>query len=127
MRVYLAGPINDCTDSECKDWREWFKQSPGIEWVDPMRRDYRGREAECVKEIVEGDAQDIRESDLVLVMFTATSVGTAMEVFYAASLGLPVVVINQSDKPLSPWLKYHATHFVDSADDALLEIERQMA
>lgn len=22
--IYLAGPINGCTDAECKDWRTWF-------------------------------------------------------------------------------------------------------
>ena len=23
--VYLCGPINGCTDSECRDWREYVK------------------------------------------------------------------------------------------------------
>ena len=40
MVVYLCGPIQDCTDSECKDWRiaatAKFPHS-----LDPMRRDYR--------------------------------------------------------------------------------------
>jgi len=126
MRVYLAGPINDCTDSECKDWREWFKQSPGIEWVDPMRRDYRGREAECAKEIVELDKADIRDCDVVLVMLTKPSVGTSMEIFYAYTLDIPVIVIHANDATLSPWLIYHAKQFVSGLSDALAEIERQM-
>lgn len=44
--------------------------SPG-ECIDPMRRDYRGREADdgVAKEIVEGDMDDIRRADVVLVDF----------------------------------------------------------
>jgi len=25
MKVYLCGPINGCTDEECKNWRETVK------------------------------------------------------------------------------------------------------
>jgi hypothetical protein len=56
MLVYLAGAINGCTDDECKDWRELVKSIIGVEkTLDPMRRDYRGVELDCINEIVEGD------------------------------------------------------------------------
>jgi hypothetical protein len=44
MKVYLCGPINGCTDSECIDWRAAAKKRLS-DTIDPMRRDYRGREA----------------------------------------------------------------------------------
>ena len=45
--VYLCGGINGLTDGECNDWRTMAKeQIKGHEFLDPMRRDYRGREAE---------------------------------------------------------------------------------
>ena len=76
-----------------------------------MDRDYRGRELEpgVAKEIVENDKADIQSCDALLVMFDKPSVGTSMEVFLAWQLGKPVHVVNLSERPLSPWLIYHAT------------------
>jgi hypothetical protein len=73
-----------------------------------MRRDYRGREAEAVKEIIEMDKIDIAQSDALLVYFDQPSVGTAMEVLWAFERGKLIAVINASSKPLSPWLIYHS-------------------
>lgn len=119
MKIYLCGPINGRSDSDCRNWRERAKKEWPGECIDPVRRDYRGREAECVDEIVENDLIDIRDSDALLVYFDKPSVGTSMEVFYAKQIGKPVVVIDASDKPLSPWLVYHADHIVREMGDAM--------
>jgi nucleoside 2-deoxyribosyltransferase len=117
--VYLCGPINGCSDDEATTWREWFKScTPGNAYVDPMKRDYRGREVDDYREIVDLDKRDIRGCDVVVVMYVKPSVGTSMEVFYAWTLGIPVVVIDESDKPLSPWMRYHATAVVRSKEEA---------
>tara|TARA_R110000868_G_scaffold282507_1_gene542808 strand:+ start:1796 stop:2281 length:486 start_codon:yes stop_codon:yes gene_type:complete len=110
MKVYLCGPINGRTDAGCKDWREQAKENLP-DTLDPMDRDYRGRELEpgIAKEIVENDKTDIQSCDALLVMFDKPSVGTSMEVFLAWQLGKPVHVVNVSERPLSPWLIYHAT------------------
>ena len=49
--VYLCGGINGLSDEDCTDWREATKAElyNHFNFLDPMRRDYRGREAECVK------------------------------------------------------------------------------
>lgn len=118
MRVYLCGPINGCTDEECKDWREAVKaQFPDA--IDPMVRDYRGRETEAYREIVDLDKSDIQGSDALLVNYSKPSVGTSMEVFYAHSLRLPVIVWCPKDVSISPWLRYHSTAFVHSLEDAV--------
>ena len=84
IKVYLAGPINGCTDVECKDWRESVKSVLGeASTLDPMRRDYRGREEECVNEIVELDKKDIDEATHLLVNYPHPSTGTDMEIYYA--------------------------------------------
>lgn len=121
--VYLCGPINGRSDADCKDWREEAKRllAP-LPTLDPMARDYRGRELEpgIAKEIVENDKADIDQCCALLVMFDKPSVGTAMEVLYARTevwarsnnfcpVRLPVVVVDVSGKPLSPWMLYHAT------------------
>ena len=121
--VYLAGPINGCTDDECVTWRQWFiAQESDFFFVDPMKRDYRGKETEDYREIVELDKRDIRQADVLVVMYTQPSVGTSMEIFFAWTLGIPVVLINESNKPSSPWLRYHCTASVRSKEKAMLKL-----
>lgn len=120
--IYLCGPINGRTDADCRDWREAVKTAWQGECLDPMRRDYRGRELEpgIAAEIVAGDFEDLHAADALLVFFDKPSVGTSMEIFYTKHvLRKPVVIIDASGKPLSPWLAYHADKVVQSVDDAL--------
>jgi nucleoside 2-deoxyribosyltransferase len=117
MKIYLCGPINGCTDGECKDWREAAK--PVLpDTLDPMRRDYRGREDQCVPEIVEGDKADIDQCDALLVNYDKPSVGTSMEILYAWERGIPVIVVAAKGARISPWLRYHSKHVLNSFAEA---------
>lgn len=109
--IYLCGGINKLSDSEAKDWREAAKSelSGSYRLLDPMRRDYRGKEAESVRAIIDGDIQDINESDILLVNASRPSWGTAMEVFFAASKGSLLIVTVCPDEKPSPWLIGHST------------------
>ncbi len=111
MIVYLAGPINGCSDAEAKDWRTTAREllfDNGVDVLDPMVRDYRGNEAGNEARIVEGDKADILTADVVLVMFARPSVGTSMEVLFAWQNSRPVVVVAAGAGRLSPWLVYHS-------------------
>lgn len=121
--VYLCGAINGKSDSECNDWRAFAKHLLGGSFatLDPMRRDYRGREDECVDEIVRGDLDDINESEFVLVNACAPSWGTAMEVISAYRDGKKVVAFTDS-KRISPWLRYHTHAIYDSVERACMAI-----
>jgi nucleoside 2-deoxyribosyltransferase len=119
VRVYLCGPINGCTDEECKDWREYAKSALRAECVDPMVRDYRGRENEAVAEIVENDKADIDGCDALLVNYVKPSVGTSMEVLYAWERGKRVVVVAAPGIPISPWLRYHAALIYPTFTEAI--------
>jgi len=119
MKIYLCGPINACTDEECKDWRNLARVRYGNKkCIDPMKRDYRGIEDSCYRQIVDLDKRDIRMSDVVLVNYSKPSVGTSMEVFYAWTLGIPVVVVAEERTRISPWLRYHSTVIVHGFEDA---------
>jgi hypothetical protein len=118
MLVYLCGPINGCTDEECRDWREYVKERlPNT--LDPMRRDYRGKEAESVRDIVELDKIDVARCDALIVNYEKPSVGTSMEMIWAWERGKFIVLVCREDVSLSPWLRYHAHRIVHSFDDAV--------
>ena len=117
--IYLCGPINGCTDEECRDWRELVKSLWSGPTLDPMRRDYRGRERDATTEIVELDKVDVSSSDVLLVNYSKPSVGTSMEVLYAWERGKLVVVVAREDAELSPWLVYHAHAVRHTFADAL--------
>jgi nucleoside 2-deoxyribosyltransferase len=120
VRVYLCGPINGRSDDDAKGWREYAKQHLS-DTVDPMSRDCRGRELEpgIAKEIVENDKEDILSCDALLVYYDKPSVGTSMEILFAHQLGKSMVLVDKSDKPLSPWLLYHCDAIVKSLDQAI--------
>lgn len=122
MKVYLAGPINGTTDEEANGWRTQAKLLlPDV--LDPMARDYRGKEDEAVKDIVEGDKRDIDSADAVIAYCPKPSVGTSMEVLYCYydryGRRKPCIVIVPDGSPCSPWLRYHATDVVSTIEDAV--------
>jgi len=121
--VYLCGGINGLADKDCKDWREEAKRLLKSDTLDPMRRDYRGQEAESTEQIVSGDLQDIALSSIVLVNAERPSWGTAMEIVYARILHKRVVAFTSSER-ISPWLDYHADAVFRSLDTACAHINR---
>jgi len=117
-KIYLCGPINGCTDEECNNWRSLIKESFS-NTIDPMRRDYRGKEAESVNEIVQLDKIDVLNSDAVIASCPKPSVGTSMEIFFAWENNKPVVSVVPKGVAISPWLRYHSTKIVDNFLDAV--------
>lgn len=120
MKVYLCGPINGCTDEVCKDWRSMVKAALP-DTLDPMDRDYRGRELEpgVAKVIVENDKADIDKCDALLVNYVKPSVGTSMEILYAWERKKLIVLLCGWKETLSPWLLYHSTFVVHTLKDAV--------
>lgn len=125
LTVYLCGGINALSDSDAKDWREAVKTELGGQFLflDPMRRDYRGRENEpgIPAEIVCGDKLDIEISDIVLVNANKPSWGTGMELFMAHGLGKFIITVCDNAKP-SPWLVYHSNAIVRTFAEAFEEL-----
>jgi nucleoside 2-deoxyribosyltransferase len=124
--VYLAGPINQCSDLEAKAWRleaTALLHRCELSVLDPMVRDYRGMEAKSARVIVETDTADIRRSSAVLAKVDRPTWGTAMEIFLAASIGLPVVTFGNCDEP-SPWVIHHSRAHCRTLSEAVCVIAR---
>ena len=121
-RVYLAGPP---FAEEYRSRAAAAVRGAGWEPVDPMRRDFRGRTQGNEAEIVEGDLEDIRSCDAVLAAFTAPDEGTAMEAWYAHTVGRPVIAYT-GGTPAHPWTVYVAAAVCASLDDAV-DVLRRLA
>lgn len=64
---------------------------------------------EMCEAIVEGDLNMIRKADGLVAFITSTSVGTSMEIIWAARvLRMPVYIITQNYY-YHPWIQKHAT------------------
>jgi nucleoside 2-deoxyribosyltransferase len=119
--VYLAGPINGCSDEECMGWRARARQllEGQFDIYDPMDRDFRGRESLDANEIVSTDLLAIAVCDILIVNASRPSWGTAMEVMRAWDSGKGVVAFSDAEAP-SPWLTVHAHAIVKSLEAAVV-------
>jgi nucleoside 2-deoxyribosyltransferase len=103
-RVYLAGP--PFAEEYRRRAAELLREA-GLEAVDPMRRDFRGRTEGHDAEIVEGDLAEIDSCDAMLADFTRPDEGTAMEAWHAHASGKRIVVYSGGTPP-HPWTVYVA-------------------
>ncbi len=125
--IYLSGPIMDEHEGVAREWREQAKKllSKKFKLLDPMRRAFRDREVDSANEIVEFDLQDVRDADIILVNYSKPSIGTSMEVFYAAhDLGKFVVGFSPfTFKDCSPWMVKYCTKILPDLEEACRYIE----
>jgi nucleoside 2-deoxyribosyltransferase len=113
--VYLAGPPYA---DEYRRRADSLVREIGWEPVDPMRRDFRGRTEGKEAEIVQGDLADIESCDAMLAAFTSPDEGTAMEAWYAHSLG-KLVVVYTGGTPPHPWTVYVSDAVCDDLESAV--------
>ena len=122
-KIYLSGPIMDESHAAAKTRREIAKQQLCEHFIllDPMRRNFKDREVDSANEIVEFDLQDVREADILLVNYNKASIGTAMEIFYAAhDLGKFIVAFSPfSFQDCSPWMVKYCTKILPTLEDSV--------
>ncbi len=129
--IYLSGPIMDEHEGYAREWREAAKVllCERFRLLDPMRRKFVDRQVDSANEIVEFDLQDVRDADIVLVNYNKPSIGTSMEVFYAAqNLGKFVVTFSPFEyQDCSPWMARFSTKILHSLEDAAEYINTHFA
>ena len=121
-KIYLSGPIMDESAGVAREWRNTAKLLLGekFQLLDPMRRKFVDREVDSANEIVEFDLRDVREVDLILVNYNKPSIGTSMEVFYAAhDLGKFIVAFSPFEyQNCSPWMVRYCTKILPDLERA---------
>ena len=122
-KIYLSGPIMDEHPDLAATWRERAQEALRDHFIllDPMRRNFKDREVDSANEIVEFDLQDVRDADILLVNYNKSSIGTSMEVFFAAhNLGKFVVAFSPfSFQDCSPWMVRYCTKILPSLEEAI--------
>jgi nucleoside 2-deoxyribosyltransferase len=114
-RIYVAGPPYA---DEYRRRAIRLLREAGLEPIDPMRRDFRGRTEGNEEAIVLGDLADIDTSHGVLASFAEPDEGTAMEAWYARSRGIAVVAYT-GGRTAHPWTVYVARSLFDELEDAV--------
>ena len=121
--IYLSGPIMDEHEGTAREWWEIAKKMLGENFrlLDPMRWKFVDRQVDSANEIVEFDLQDVRNADLLLVNYNRASIGTSMEVFYAAhDQGKFVVAFSPLEfKDCSPWMAKFCTKILPDLETAI--------
>jgi len=134
IKIYLAGPIDNCSIQEQTIWRHVVKQVyPHYHYLDPMSYEaeyFRGKKT--INEIIELEKNDISDCDVLLVYPSKPSSGTAMEVMWAHTRNeirksyrklISIITVIEKDQYLSPWIKFHSTKVFNDFHDAMRWIE----
>jgi len=132
IKIYLAGPVDNCTEKEQTIWRHVTKQAkPEYEYLDLMHYEVdvvRGKKT--FAELIELEKNDIYNCDVLLAWKPGS--GTAMEIMYAYMLNMDqrrnnkinIVVVGEKNKYLSPWINHHATVVVSDFHEAFQWIDK---
>ena len=133
LNIYLAGSIENNDPELTSGWRKKLIAAAArvsyINILDPCRREPFDPEKSTTNEtkrLVAQDLEDVRFSHLVIANLKdcspeAKSWGTVMEIMYAVTRGIPVIVILDKDARRHPFIETLATeiHYtVDSAWEA---------
>lgn len=120
--IFLSGPIRGIPREKGIAWRREIQKNLGEDYQ--VLHAYRGREEKETMPHYKGavirDLNDIERSDIVIVNDTfanASSIGTAMEVFYAFNLNKVVILFGNAHKE-DYWLNYHSHMRVEKLEEA---------
>jgi nucleoside 2-deoxyribosyltransferase len=120
-KIYLAGPIFGAADPSY--WRQNATAYLQHNWevINPLVLEAT---VDKPDELVAIDLRTLRECHAVLAKVNEPSWGTAMEIFFAAGIGLPVIGWRPlSDGPDSPWLRHHTRGIYRGLAEAVSHIE----
>lgn len=115
-KIYLAGALTAIDFDEANEWRENIKKeiesllfySKETQWeiINPIKLyNYNTMRHKTEKEVMQYDLNHVKSSDLIIVNLKDinTSIGTAIELYVAAQLNIPVLAFG-NDK------EYRDTH-----------------
>jgi len=138
--VYLAGPMEDCSETHMKGWREYMRfelEDSGIKCLDPTRRvsfhDQLGEHIQDItkttnicKRIFKQDLQDIANSRIVVADVRRGSgrgTGTSMELMFAHTKNKIIILWADENDFVHPFYEAMATEKHYELSDVLTAVE----
>jgi len=138
--VYLAGPMEDCSEEWMKSWREYMSfelEQSGILCLDPTRRvsfhDQLGEHIQDItkttnicKRIFKQDLQDIANSRIVVADVRRGSgrgTGTSMELMFAHTKNKIIILWADENDFVHPFYEAMATEKHYKLSDVLTAVE----
>src|SRR5271166_348562 len=88
-KVYLAGPMTNCSERQKTEWRKKLKSAlvkEGFRCLDPTD-EYARKGALAV-------TADIEEADVVIANMWRESIGTSIGIIQARRMGIPVILFD---------------------------------
>jgi len=127
FKIYLCGGMSGLTLDEQNLWRETCK-----EWLLSQECDYDitvinpceyfslfDKRHQSEKEVMNYDLNHVRTSNLLITYFNApNSIGSAIEMFLAKELHIPVIGINKGEE-IHPWILECVDRMFHNEKDAL--------
>jgi nucleoside 2-deoxyribosyltransferase len=111
-----------------------FLQSKGFSIVDHMVRKEEGMDYSDImdfrdkpdlsRKIVEYDLEYVKKADVIVVIATEPSYGTAIEVFFAKKSGKKVILLAKDPVP-TPW-PINFSDYIVKDEDQLIELLHQL-
>lgn len=142
-KIYLAGPITGQDLDQAKSWRDEVKNilsDVGLSGFSPMRgKSYHSKEEKdepgfndrtmsSINGIYIRDYNDVKTSDAILVNFlecgNRVSIGTVMEIAWAKSLQIPVVIVMEKENIHDHGMLTFGTIIVDNLEDGIDAIKQ---
>lgn len=127
FKIYLCGGMSGLSKEDqviwrelCKEWLESRECNYHVSVINPC--DYFNffeKRHQSEKEIMNYDLNHVRTSDLLLTYFNApNSIGSAIEMYLAKELYIPVIGINKGEE-IHPWILECVDRMFDDEKAAL--------
>jgi len=139
--MYTAGPIKGLKYKEAESWREYVNKemnclAPWINTLSPVRGDHAMKGTDNIiynesddhilstkKALNQRDYNDVKRSDIIFVNLLDTevvSIGTVMEIAWARSFQIPVILVMEKENIHNhPLLTYPAGYITNNIDEGI--------
>ena len=123
MQCYLGGAMSGLTFNEMNEWRVEAKEQledRHIKAINPVvYYNFEMNPDEFTNhECISFDLTAVKHSDVILVNLEHNSIGTAIELFQAHELHIPIVGFNYNNDT-HPWIKELVDVFCNNLNEAI--------
>jgi nucleoside 2-deoxyribosyltransferase len=123
-KIFLSGTFKEKEEeASLKEIYDLLSREYEVWWaLLKLGRGYGSEDEKRIKQVVEIEKENIRNSNALVACLKEPTPGTLMEVLYAFENKIPVIGYWMAKNPRlvdSPWIKYHISKAVDRKEDLI--------